>query len=64
MNLGWVLNMDKLPEKIELDFSDIPVFDQGELGSATACATVACLEYMLKHPPKEVEFLYFEIRPI
>ncbi len=30
----------KLPDKVELDFSDIPVYDQGELGSATACAAV------------------------
>jgi len=53
----------KLPEKIELDFSDIPVFDQGELGSATACAAVACMEYLIKHPSK-AEFLYFEVRPM
>jgi hypothetical protein len=53
----------KLPEKVQLDFSDIPIYDQGELGSATACAVVACMEYHMRHP-KPTEFLYYEVREI
>ncbi len=54
--------MVKLPEKVDLSDDSI-VFDQGELGSATACAVVACMEYMLKHP-QEAEFIYYEVRPL
>lgn len=43
---------------------DTPVMDQGELGADAAFAAVACMEYMLKHPPKEVKFIYYEVRPL
>jgi hypothetical protein len=43
---------------------DLPIYDQGDLGCSAACATAVALQYMLAHPPKEVEFLYFRIRPI
>lgn len=56
--------MVKLPEKVELDFSDIPVQDQGELGAATAFAVCAAMEYMLKHPQPKREFLYYEVREL
>ena len=48
--------MMNLPEKV--DYS-IPIYDQGELGSATACAVCAAMEYMLKHPGPPVEFVYY-----
>ena len=53
----------KLPEKVDLHIPGAKIYDQGELGASVTCAMVAALEYMLKQPPKPIEFLYYYERP-
>jgi chromosome segregation ATPase len=43
----------KLPPKIMLDTKDIPIFDQGGLGSSTACAVATAAMIQAKKPTLE-----------
>lgn len=52
--------MVNLPANVTLDFSKIPVVDQGELGSATACVAAAMMEYM----QPSLKLLYYEESPL
>ena len=55
--------MKKLPKKVDLRkmLKDVPMYDQGELGSSTACAmaTAVALEEQQKKEPK---FRYYKER--
>jgi hypothetical protein len=53
--------MKKLPTKVELreQLKDIPVYDQGELGSSTACAMATAHRISAK---KKAKFRYYKER--
>lgn len=52
--------MDKLPEKVDLSLKRRmpPVYDQGELGSSSACATCYATEWMIMNPSKDKSKLF------
>lgn len=57
--------MKKLPKKVDLrkQLKDVPVYDQGELGSSTACAMATAIEFELKKKSKP-NFLYYNEKPL
>jgi hypothetical protein len=52
--------MKKVPKKVDLRkyLKNIPIYDQGELGSSTACAMAVA--FALEHAKKSnVNFIYY-----
>jgi hypothetical protein len=58
--------MKKLLKKVDLRKRMPPIFDQGELGSSSACATCYATEWIMMHPPKDKSklFAYYHVEII
>jgi hypothetical protein len=57
--------MKKLPKKVDLrkSLKDIPVYDQGKLGSSTACAMATAIAHRITEK-KKAKFRYYHERSL
>lgn len=58
--------MKNLPKKIDLrkNLKDVKIYDQGELGSSTACALATACEFEMTKKNKKTKFLYYKTKKI
>lgn len=56
--------MKKLPKKVDLreQLKDVPVYDQGGLGSSTACAMATTFALEQQQKNKKAKFCYYHER--